>query len=261
VRGHIVRRFSAEWDAPGPRLREYVDALRAIWANWQTGAPLDYRGRFYQFTLMTPEFSLGSSEHPTRVIVAAMNAYNIATAARLCDGLTLHSLMTPAYLREVIWPRVVRAADSVQRSLASFEMSGGGFLVWGPTRDAVAIGREQVRRRVAFYASTRAYAPVLEHHGLDALGPALRELIAAQRWDDLAMLVSDEVLDLFWVGGVYEEIADRVQERLGGLVDRVHLSLPRGQSASDLKRAERAIEALHALPMAQASRGARTAGV
>jgi probable F420-dependent oxidoreductase len=258
VRGHIIRRFSAKWDSPGPRLREYVEALRAIWANWQTGAPLDYRGRFYQFTLMTPEFSLGPSEYPTRLNVAAMNPFNIATAAMLCDGLTLHSLMTPSYLRNVVWPAVERAAASAQRSLATFEMSGSSFLVWGPTREAVASAREQVRRRVAFYASTRAYAPVLEHHGLHALGPALRELIAAQRWEDLVRLIGDEVLDLFCIGGVYEEIADNVCEQLGGLVDRVHVSLPREQRPADLKRAERALEALHAVPTALEQRGART---
>ena len=167
VRGHIVRRFSAEWDAPVRCLREYVQALRAIWASWQTGAPLDYRGRFYQFTLMTPEFSLGPNDHPTRLNIAAMNPFNVATAAMLCDGLTLHSLMTPSYIREVIWPAVERAACSAQRSLATFEMSGGGC----------------------------------------------------------------------WVG-----------ERFGGLVDRVHISLPREQRPADMKRAERALEAIRALP-------------
>jgi probable F420-dependent oxidoreductase len=232
--------------------------MRAIWANWQTGAPLDYRGRFYQFTLMTPEFSLGPSDYPTRLNVAAMNPFNVATAATLCDGLTLHSLMTPSYIREVIWPAAERAANSAQRSLASFEMSGGGFLVWGPTRELVALGREEVRRRVAFYSSTRAYAPVLEHHGLHALGPALRELIAAQRWDDLKTLVNDDVLDLFCAAGVYEEIAEKVEERFGGLVDRVHISLPREQQPADAKRAERALEALRALPSAQERRNAGT---
>jgi len=190
-----------------------------------------------------------------------MNPFNVGTAAMLCDGLTLHSLMTPSYIREVIWPAVERAANSARRSLAKFEMSGGGFLVWGPTREAVALAREQVRRRVAFYSSTRAYAPVLEHHGLHALGPALRELIAAQRWEDLKSLVSDDVLDLFCTGGVYEEVAEKVQERFGGLVDRVHVSLPRSHSPSDVKRAERALEALRALPTAQARRNAGTVKV
>jgi probable F420-dependent oxidoreductase len=254
VRGHITRRFNALWDSPGPRLREYVESLRAIWACWQDGTPLDYRGRFYQFTLMTPEFNLGPSPYPTRLNVAAVNAFNIATAGMLCDGLTLHSLLTPAYLRDVIWPALERGARSRERSLDHFELSGSNFLVWGPTAAAVSAGREEVRRRVAFYSSTRAYAPVLEHHGLHELGPALRQLIAENRWAELVTLVSDDVLDLFCIAGVYEEIADKVQEQLGGLVDRVHLSLPRDDNQSELKRAERAVEALHALPNAELRR-------
>jgi probable F420-dependent oxidoreductase len=257
VRGHITRRFAAPWDSPGPRLRDYVQSLRAIWACWQVGTPLDYHGRFYQFSLMTPEFSLGPSPYPTRVNVAAVNAFNIATAATLCDGLTLHSLLTPEFLRDVIWPTVQRAAESSDRSLENFEMAGSNFVVWGPTAEAVAAGREQVRRRVAFYSSTRVYAPVLEHHGLHDLGPELRRLIAENRWDDLATLVSDEVLDLFCIAGIYEEIADKVHAVLGGLVDRIHLSLPRDTSTSDLKRAERAVEALHALPNARERRTER----
>jgi probable F420-dependent oxidoreductase len=261
VRGHITRRFNAAWDAPGPRLRDYVRALRAIWKCWQDGEPLDYTGRFYQFTLMTPEFDLGPSAYPTRLNLAAVNAFNTATAGMLCDGLTLHSLLTPAYLREVIWPALERGASSVERSLVDFEVSGGSFLVWGPTAEAVALGREQVRRRVAFYSSTRVYAAVLEHHGLYELGPALRSLIAEQRWEDLVTLVSDDVLDLFCIAGVYEEIVDKIHAQLGGLVDRIHLSLPRDHSASDRQRAERALAALQALPNAQLRRTQATVTV
>jgi probable F420-dependent oxidoreductase len=261
VRGHITRRFNAPWDSPGPRLREYVESLRAIWACWQDGVPLDYDGRFYQFTLMTPEFNLGPSAYPTRVNVAAVNAFNIATAGMLCDGLTLHSLLTPAYLREVIWPALEHGASSNERSLEAFEISGSSFLVWGPTAEAVAIGREQVRRRVAFYSSTRAYAPVLEHHGLHELGPALRKLIAEDRWEELVSLVGDDILDLFCIAGVYEEIVDKIHEQLGGIVDRIHISLPRDNSPSDLKRAQRAVEAIQAIPNAHARRTARTVAV
>lgn len=254
VRGHITRRFNSTWDSPGPRLREYVQSLRAIWESWQNGTPLDYRGRFYEFTLMTPEFNLGPSEYPTRVNVAAVNAYNLATAASLCDGLTLHSLLTPAYLRDVMWPTIQRAAKSAGRSLDSFQVSGSNFLVWGPTAQAVAAAREQVRRRVAFYSSTRVYAPVLAHLGLHDLGPRLRALIAENRWEDLVSLVSDEILDVFCIAGVYEEIADKIQDQLGGLVDRIHLSLPREGNQLELHRAQRALEALHALPTAAGRR-------
>src|SRR3954452_4833732 len=85
VRGHITRRFSSVWDSPGPRLREYVEALRAIWACWQGEAPLDYQGTFYKLTLMTPEFNPGPTPHPLRVQLAAINRYNVQTAALLSN--------------------------------------------------------------------------------------------------------------------------------------------------------------------------------
>jgi len=43
VRGHIERRFGAPWSKPATRMREFVLALRAVWAAWNDGAPLDFR--------------------------------------------------------------------------------------------------------------------------------------------------------------------------------------------------------------------------
>ena len=37
VKPHIERRFSMPWSHPAPRMREFVLALRAIWATWQDG--------------------------------------------------------------------------------------------------------------------------------------------------------------------------------------------------------------------------------
>jgi probable F420-dependent oxidoreductase len=253
VRGHIQRRFSAEWDAPGPRLREYVHALREIWSCWQDGAPLDLRGRFYNLTLMTPEFNLGPSAYPTRVHLAAVNPYNIATAAMLCDGLRAHSFCTPEYLRDVIWPTVEAAAEAAGQSLDGFEMIGGGFLAAGATPEEVHIAREHVRQRVAFYASTRAYAPVLEHHGWHELGPALRERIAHGQWGDLVRHVDDTILDAFCIAGTYAELPGRVQARLEGLVDRVSLPLP-PDAVRDAAQITDAIANLHTLTTARKQR-------
>src|SRR5262245_15397632 len=52
IRAHNEKRFSVPWSAPAPRMREYVEALRAIWRSWQTGERLAYRGQHYTFTLM-----------------------------------------------------------------------------------------------------------------------------------------------------------------------------------------------------------------
>ena len=258
VKGHITRRFSTVWDSPGPRLREYVQSLGAIWDCWQNGTPLNYVGQYDQFTLMTPEFNLGPTPHPLRIDVAAINPYNIETAATLARGLRVHGFNTPEYLRDVIWPVVDEAAERTGRSLADFEMIGGGFVACGTDEADVRAAREQVRRRVAFYGSTRAYAPIFEHHGWGGLGPALRDLIAQARWSELHTVIDDEVLDRFCIAGTYDTIADRVQARLGGIVDRVSLTLP--ANAADLRdEITGAVEALRALPTARQRRSAPAA--
>ena len=225
VKGHIERRFSTPWDSPGPRLREYVQALRAIWAAWQDGSPLDFRGQFYGFTLMTPGFSPGPSEHrPIRIQTAAVNPFNIQLAGELCDGLRIHSFSTPEYIRDVIRPNLRIGAARTGRSLADFEVIGGGFVATGPDDAQVEASREAARHRIAFYGSTRAYRPVLDHHGWGALCTDLGRLVARGRWDELASLIPDEVLDTFCIAAPYDQIAACIAARLGGLVDWVSIS-------------------------------------
>ena len=67
VGAHVTRRFGEPFDHPAARMREFVLALRAIWACWNDGAELDFRGEFYQHTLMTPAFNPG----PVRLRAAA----------------------------------------------------------------------------------------------------------------------------------------------------------------------------------------------
>lgn len=248
VKGHIVRRFSVEWGSPGPRLREYIMSLRAIWDTWQHGTQLDFRGDFYAFTLMTPEFNLGPAEYPPiKIQIAAINTYNIRLAGELCDGLRVHGFTTPEYIRDVIWPNLRIGAARSRRSLDTFELIGGGFLATGATEAEVAAARETVRYRIGHYASTRTYLPVLEHHGWEAITPELRRLIDENRWSELGTLVSDEMLDTFCMSGTYDGIADAVAHRLGGLVDTVHFPLPQDDCA-DPDGIRAALARLRAIP-------------
>ena len=57
IRPHITKRFSMEWSRPAARMREMVQAVRAIWDCWQNGTRLRFEGEFYRHTLMTPMFS------------------------------------------------------------------------------------------------------------------------------------------------------------------------------------------------------------
>jgi probable F420-dependent oxidoreductase len=254
VKGHIERRFSIVWGSPGPRLREYILALRAIWETWQHGTPLNFKGDFYAMDLMTPEFSPAPLDvPPPQIQIAAVNPYNIQLAGELCDGLRIHPFSTPAYTREVIWPNVEIGAKRSGRSLETFEMVGGGFIATGETDEDVQAAREQARYRIAFYASTRTYLPVLEHHGWGAMNGDLRRLIAQQRWGDLASVIPDDVLDEFCVSGTYTEIIPRIAARSAGAVDCIGFPLPKNLDSPDETYTE-ALAQLRQLPSASASR-------
>lgn len=227
VKGHNERRFSVRWTAPGPRLREYVLALRAIWDCWQNGTPLNFRGDHYSFTLMTPFFNPGPIEHPRiPVYIAAVNAFMARLAGEVCDGIRLHPFLSPKYLREVIIPAVRAGASRAGRSLENFGLAGAGFVITGRTGADLAPQREAVRRQLAFYASTRTYRPVMEIHGWGETVDRLHRLSLQGRWEEMAGLITDEMLETYATIGTYDEIADRLRERYGGLVTSVAMNLP-----------------------------------
>jgi probable F420-dependent oxidoreductase len=226
VKGHIERRFSTKWESPGPKLREYVQSLKHIWACWASGHQLDYRGKFYQFSLMTPFFSPGPGEHPPPAIfTAAVNAYNCRVAGEVSDGLMLHSLTSPEYVRQVVKPNLVKGARQAGRDPSEVRISGGGFIITGPSQSSLAAMKEEARRRIAFYASTRTYASVLQCHGFEEVGQRLHEMSLRGEWSDMPRLVSDEMLETFAVIGEYDDIADKFAERYGGLLDEVNFSV------------------------------------
>ncbi len=227
VKGHNERRFSVPWTAPGPRLREYIGALRAIWDCWQNGTPLNFRGKHYTFTLMTPFFNPGPIEHPRiPVHIAAVNAFMARLAGEICDGIRLHSFLSPKYLREVIIPAVQAGAARAGRALDDFELAGAGFVIAGRTEADLAPQREAVRRQLAFYASTRTYRPVMAIHGWGETVDQLHRLSLQGRWAEMAGLITDEMLETYATIGTYDEIADRLRERYRGLVTSVALNLP-----------------------------------
>src|SRR5580704_6573268 len=59
VRAHIERRYSAAFEHPGPRLREYVLAVKQIFESFRTGAPLAVDGEFYAMSLLPAMWAPG----------------------------------------------------------------------------------------------------------------------------------------------------------------------------------------------------------
>lgn len=227
IKPHITRRYAMPWSDPALRMREYVGALRAIWASWQTGERLSFEGDYYQHTLMPPLFSPGPLEVPDpRIWLAAVGPKMVEAAGATADGIICHPLLSRGYLEEVLAPQVASARAANERSSEPFEFSTLVMVATGRTEEALAEAVTGVRKQIGFYASTPAYAPVLEHHGWGDLHTEANALTKANRWDDLASLVDQEVLRTFAVVGELAEVGPAFRQRFAGLADRATVSMP-----------------------------------
>ena len=232
VKGHNVRRFSVPWSAPAPRMREYVQAIRAIWDCWKNGTPLDYQGEHYQFSLMTPNFTPEplDGELP-KIQIAAVGPAMMKVAAEECDGVMLHAFCTRKYLDEVILPKLQQGLNAKGKARTDFEISGGGFLVTGKDDEAVNKMFEWVRMRVGFYGSTPSYWPVFEAHGWQDLGQKLNDMSKKGQWQDMTKEISDDVVHEFCAVGRFDEIEKEISRRFAGPIDVI--SMP-SDTPSDL---------------------------
>ncbi|MGH2897705.1 MAG: TIGR03617 family F420-dependent LLM class oxidoreductase, partial [Solirubrobacteraceae bacterium] len=109
IRAHIERRFGQPWSRPASRMREFVLALRAIWAAWQEQRKLEFRGEFYVHTLMTPFFDPGPLEcAPPRVFLAGVGPRMTEVAGEVADGFIVHPFHTPDFVRTQTLPALER---------------------------------------------------------------------------------------------------------------------------------------------------------
>lgn len=238
VRAHNERRFSVKYESPGPKLREVVLALRAIWKCWQEKTPLRFKGEFYEFDLMTPFFNPGPISHPKiPIFVAGVNRYMCRMAGEICDGLHVHPFHTPKYLREYVHPAVEDGLRAAGRSRRDFTYATASFVIVGETESERSRNAEAVRQQIAFYASTRTYEPVLASHGWEGVGPELHQKSLAGDWQGMTQLITDEMLDVIAVTGTYENIGGKLREKYEGLLDRISLYQPYEVSADDSRLA------------------------
>jgi len=227
VKGHVERRFGVRWDSPVARMREVVKALRAIWRTWQTGERLSVDGRFYKIDLMTPFFNPGPIEHPEiPIFVAGVNTRMCRLAGELCDGLHIHPLHTVRYVREVILDALNDGLRRSGRSRSDVELAASAFVATGKNFSEVQRAKEECRRQVAFYASTRTYRRVLELHGWADVCDKLHNMSLRGDWVGMAQAVSDEMLSQFVVEGLWDDLPRLLKVRYGDVLERLRLYLP-----------------------------------
>ncbi|HEU4322225.1 MAG TPA: TIGR03617 family F420-dependent LLM class oxidoreductase [Roseiflexaceae bacterium] len=246
VKPHIERRFGMPWEAPVAKLRDYLQAMRAIWNSWQTGERLAYRGKFYEHTLMTPFFNPGPIDHPhIPVYIAGVNEGLARLAGELCDGFHVHPFHTIRYLEQVVRPQVAAGATEAGRTLADVALTSSVFVITGPNSAAMEATRQMARQQIAFYASTPTYRVVLECHGWEGVGEELSRLAKSGEWAAMGRLITDEMLEVFAVEAPLDRLGAALKRRYTGALDRIACYLP--YMPGELDDAWRAIAAeIHA---------------
>jgi probable F420-dependent oxidoreductase len=227
IKPHIEKRFSMPWSHPAARMRELILAMRAIWACWNDGVPLDFRGEFYRHTLMTPFFNPGPTGHgPPKVFLAAVGERMTEVAGEVADGILIHGFTTERYVREVTMPAVERGLSAAGRSRDGFEVSGPLFVVTGSSNEEIERAKLATRQQIGFYGSTPNYRGVLDLHGWGELQPELNALSKQGKWVEMGELIDDEMLSTFAVVAAPDAVGAELVRRYGGVVDRCSFYAP-----------------------------------
>jgi probable F420-dependent oxidoreductase len=222
VKAHIERRFSMPWpDSVVGKLREQIAAIRSFWHTWQTGERLNFRGKFYKHTLMTPFFNPGPIDHPDiPIYIAGVNTGLAKLAGELADGFHVHPLNSRRYLEEVLLPAFDTGTRQAGRSLDDLCISVTAFVVTSPEE------KNFVRMQIAFYASTPSYRRVFRLHGWEDTAEKLSSHAARKQWGEMGELIHDEILETFAVVADPEDLPRALVERYQGLADRLTLYTP-----------------------------------
>ena len=227
IRPHITKRFSMPWSSPAARMREMILAMRAIWSNWYEGERLRFQGEFYSHTLMTPMFTPTDTEHgPPRVFLAAVGPLMTEVAGEgrgrpdrpPVHHAGLHARHDGCRPSSAAW-----RPPGADRS--DFEIAYPGFIVSGQDEKTFEATKQAVKKQISFYGSTPAYRPVLESEGWGDLQLELNRMSKQGQWDEMGLLITDEMLDAFAVVGEPGDLARGVLDRYGDVVDRMSPNL------------------------------------
>ena len=227
VKGHVERRFSAQWSQPAERLREYVLALRALWQAFSERGTPDFHGRFYTHSLLPEPFLPAWHPHgDIQVLLAAVNPRMAEVAGEVADGVVVHPLHSPTYLDEVLLPALQRGLERSGRSRGQVRVVVPVWAVVGADARQREPMARHVRERIAFYGATRSYARVFAAHGWDDVPARLHRALAAGDRAALLSALPDGVLDAFAVVCEPEDLARSLRLRLEGRADSCMLYAP-----------------------------------
>ena len=227
VKPHIERRFSMPWYKPAKQMREFIEAMFAIFACWYRRERLNYEGTYYQLNLMPSTFTppVRDVERP-RLILSATGPLMTNVAAEVADGMIAHPFSSLAYLKGVTLPAIDQGLENSGRQREDFQLHYAPMLAIADNEELLVKQIANVKHRIAFYGCTVAYRPVLEYHGWDDLQDELIRLNRQHRKQEMADLITDEILQAIAIVGTPEFVIEELNTRLSGIAERTSFHCP-----------------------------------
>jgi probable F420-dependent oxidoreductase len=223
VRTHVVRRYGMPFERPGPRLRDYVLAVKACFAAFRTGR-LDHHGEFYDLDFITPQWSAGPIDAPDpKVDVAAVNPWMLRMAGEVADGVHVHPIGERGYLTRHVVPNLAAGAAKAGRSPSELAVIVPVMTIVGDTDAERDAQRESVRASMAFYGSTPNYAFIWDEAGFEGTTARIRERQKAGDFAGMAAQVSDEHVAAFATESTWDGLAEALRQKYAGIATRLVL--------------------------------------
>jgi probable F420-dependent oxidoreductase len=221
VKPHIVRRFGVEWTTASARLRDYIDALRAIWTSFQTGESLRFESDDYRLTLLTPFFNPGPIDHPdVPIAIAGVGPHLARLAGERCQGFHVHPFHTVRYIDDVVLPNIAAGAAEHGRQPSETQLISTVFVVTGRDEAEMEAAMAAAKQQMAFYASTPTYRIVLETHGWD-FGERLNQMSRRGEWESMAAVIPEEVVAEVGIVAEPDGVGPAIKARYGDRLARI----------------------------------------
>ncbi len=211
VRAHIERRYGSEFDPPGPRMRDYVAAVKACLRAFRGEERLHHDGPYYQLSLLPAAWAPRPHDHgDVKVDISAVGPYMTKAANEVADGIHVHPLHSMTYLDE----RLAPAAPDIDWIVPV-------FTVVGDTPEEQEPFRQRAKQQIAFYGSTKNYAFQFDMLGFEGTSARLNERMKAGDIAGMADLITDEMLEHYAVVSTWSDLADRLIDRYRGRAARI----------------------------------------
>jgi probable F420-dependent oxidoreductase len=236
VRTHVVRRYGVDFDRPGPRLRDYVSAVKACFAAFR-GEPLDHHGEFYDLDFLNRQWSPGPIEPPDpKVDIAAVNPWMLRMAGEVADGVHVHPIGEPGYLARHVITGIANGAARAGRDPSDIAVIVPVTTIVGDDDVEIAQARDMARSSLSFYGSTPNYAFIWDEAGFEGTTERIRAKQKAGDVAGMAAEITDDHLTVFCTEARWDDLADALIDKYDGTVDRLVFYNPAFDSPDRFER-------------------------